>query len=609
MPFARHDLRRIRPADDRFRSAGIGPARLALGSLLAVACALPWLVPPVAAAPDTARDVRFAIIGDRTGSAQPGIYESVLREIALFGPEFVVSVGDQIEGYTEDAATLEHQWSEMAALVKGLPAPFHWCVGNHDITSDGMVEAYRRATGVDPCYSFDHAGLHFVMIDTGRWESTGEWIEKSGYLDWLQADLSGHRDARMTIVVFHKPYWFDTLAEGKPDPLHQLFVEEGVDAVFNGHFHVYGHAAYDGIPYTIVGSSGGATDGEDLHRGTFYQWLWCVARGDSLDWMVMRRDGMLAPDAVTVADLKFFHRVGAECIRAEAIADPGRGRPAAGVISVRNILAEPWAARLRWSVTPGWSITPGDTDLALDPDAGATATFEARREGAIYPLPVLRAELPYREGRSYTHSLPLPWRRTHPASRVKAAPAIDGRLDDSCWSGAIPVEEYGAADGSACTIEPTDIRFAYDEGGLYIAARCTQSQASLTVTARARDEAVHRDDCVGFFFCPDSVRGTVFQIYVNPAGAIFDQRIAPEGNGAGADAAWNGQVTASTHSADGAWTLEAAIPFATLEAAAPAAGSAWRINFRRKEIALGGSADWQVPIGYDPAEYGYLRFE
>ena len=42
-------------------------------------------------------DFRFAIIGDRTGSAIPGVYERILSEAAFMNPDFAINVGDTIE--------------------------------------------------------------------------------------------------------------------------------------------------------------------------------------------------------------------------------------------------------------------------------------------------------------------------------------------------------------------------------------------------------------------------------------------------------------------------------------------------------------------------------
>ena len=45
---------------------------------------------------------RFAVISDRTGGHRPGIFGRSVRMINMLQPEFVMSVGDLIEGYSED---------------------------------------------------------------------------------------------------------------------------------------------------------------------------------------------------------------------------------------------------------------------------------------------------------------------------------------------------------------------------------------------------------------------------------------------------------------------------------------------------------------------------
>ena len=50
---------------------------------------------------------RFAILGDRTGEAQRGVYEQVWKEVAAESPAFVMSVGDTIEGMNDASAEAE----------------------------------------------------------------------------------------------------------------------------------------------------------------------------------------------------------------------------------------------------------------------------------------------------------------------------------------------------------------------------------------------------------------------------------------------------------------------------------------------------------------------
>ncbi|MCH7944837.1 MAG: serine/threonine protein phosphatase, partial [Armatimonadetes bacterium] len=44
---------------------------------------------------------QFAIVTDRTGGHRAGVFPDAMRKLNLLQPEFVMSVGDPVEGYTE----------------------------------------------------------------------------------------------------------------------------------------------------------------------------------------------------------------------------------------------------------------------------------------------------------------------------------------------------------------------------------------------------------------------------------------------------------------------------------------------------------------------------
>src|SRR5262245_21874942 len=46
-------------------------------------------------------DFQFAIVSDRTGGHRAKVFSRAIDQLNLLQPEFVVSVGDLIEGYTE----------------------------------------------------------------------------------------------------------------------------------------------------------------------------------------------------------------------------------------------------------------------------------------------------------------------------------------------------------------------------------------------------------------------------------------------------------------------------------------------------------------------------
>src|SRR5688500_13932715 len=56
---------------------------------------------------------QFAIVGDRTGRHRPGVFETGIAKLNLLRPEFVMSVGDLIEGYTKDEAEIDQQWDQI----------------------------------------------------------------------------------------------------------------------------------------------------------------------------------------------------------------------------------------------------------------------------------------------------------------------------------------------------------------------------------------------------------------------------------------------------------------------------------------------------------------
>src|ERR1700685_1785708 len=90
----------------------------------------PWTNLEINNRPDT---FRFAVISDRTGGHRPGIFLRSVRMINMLQPELVMSVGDLIEGYSEDPGQWALEWSEFESKLDMLQMPFFFCTGNHDM--------------------------------------------------------------------------------------------------------------------------------------------------------------------------------------------------------------------------------------------------------------------------------------------------------------------------------------------------------------------------------------------------------------------------------------------------------------------------------------------
>ena len=170
---------------------------------------------------------------------------------------------------------------------------------------------------------------------------------------------------------------------------------------------------------------------------------------------------------------------------------------------------------------------------------------------------------------------------------------------------------------------PEDLRRG---GGVYerleaLGRTFDDAMDELVTAASERDDAVYRDDCIGFFFQPDPSDLTVYQIYVNSDGVVFDQKITFDENmWWTTHTEWDGEYEIATSRADDRWTAELRIPFETLKSEpgeetvvspdlpthGPEGATTWRLNFRRKQQRTSGAVDWQVPIDYNPETFGEI---
>ena len=246
-------------------------------------------------------DFRFAILGDRTGGAQPQIYGRVWREVDLMHPEFVVNVGDTIQG-AEDALA-ESQWMELRPVwARYNHYPLYFTPGNHDVWSEFSKELYEKESKRKTHYSFNYEDAHFTILDTSR-----NRMLDDEQLDFLEKDLKKYKDKDPKFVIFHHPYWIQKIRDSEDFRLHTLAKRYGVDRVISGHGHRFVRIVHEGIPYIEVGSSGGTMNGarirgESFSDGIFYHWLWGHVKGSKVYLTVKEIDGPMGQGRMFKAD-------------------------------------------------------------------------------------------------------------------------------------------------------------------------------------------------------------------------------------------------------------------------------------------------------------------
>jgi len=229
-------------------------------------------------------EFRFALIGDRTGEAQPGVWERVWREAAAAKPAFFLSVGDLIQG--QDDAKAEAEWRGLDATLDPYRRfPLHFAPGNHDVWNDSSARLYAAHTGRALHYGFYFAGAHFTVLDNSR----GDALTASE-LEFLEADLSAHKSAAAKFLVMHRPSWITGAA------LHPIVKRHGVRWVIAGHVHQLIHAEFDGVTYYAVPSAGGHLRLSGKYEdGWFFGWTEVAVSGANAAFTVHELGGRATP--------------------------------------------------------------------------------------------------------------------------------------------------------------------------------------------------------------------------------------------------------------------------------------------------------------------------
>src|SRR5579872_2501585 len=235
-------------------------SRLCVASLAAL-LALGGIAARSAGGPN---DFRFSILGDRTGDAEPGVYERVWHDVGSLHPDFVINVGDTIQGGND--ATAEAEWLALRPLWDRTKLPQFFTPGNHDIWSDISRRIYEKQSGRPPFYGFNYQQAHFTVLDNSQTENLSD-----EQMTFLQHDLELNKDRDPKFVLFHKPFWLIPVKfQSSQFPFHQLVKRYAVRYVVSGHGHQFVRAAQDGIVYIEAGSSGGKLKGQGFAQGWFF---------------------------------------------------------------------------------------------------------------------------------------------------------------------------------------------------------------------------------------------------------------------------------------------------------------------------------------------------
>jgi hypothetical protein len=272
-------------------------------------------------------NIQFAVIGDRTGGADPkGVFVRAMDQLDLLQPEFVINVGDLVEGYANDKAAGNAMWDEIVPMINKLEMPFFYVGGNHDLGNDIMTQVWRDRFGATYYYFVYRNVLFLVMnsedpsnpVPKDIAEKTieykklqkedpakahallGEFMESldmykkpmvmsDQQINYFKKVLADHPNVRWTFVFLHQPDW-DNPGDHKALNAIEAVLQDRPYTFIAGHLHYYDYKQRHGRDYITMGPAGASwhKDGP----GNVDHFLWITMKNDKPEIAKITLDGI-----------------------------------------------------------------------------------------------------------------------------------------------------------------------------------------------------------------------------------------------------------------------------------------------------------------------------
>jgi len=473
--------------------------------------------------------VQFVVFGDRTGGHVPGLTAQGIEEVNALHPEFVLAIGDQIEGYitVRTAGSKERaesqiraEWTEYDSLAGRFQVPYFYLAGNHDCWDSTSWRIYSQLHG-PTYYSFTVKGVHVVVLNSEEYRRKG--FKGRGPLgaeqiEWLRKDLDANRDADLIVVALHRPLWRQSR------PGDWLKVERMLQGrnymVVAGHEHNYGCETRHGRPYIVVGPVAGSQKEEPIDALGVIRHVTLVTVEDGKPYVALIRLGSVLPaDAVQQSGKKRMRALWANSrldYWPEAV-EPGK--PVTIIWSLNNKQAVATRIEAAWPAESPWRIEPASFSATLEPGERREVRFRGMlRLSGPHQVPAMKVTLSWKD--KGVEPVTFVW-RARPLRQLPAVPLeavkLDGRPEPG-WEAAkaVVLERCDqAVRGLASWRGPDDLAAA-------IRAGCDGRFAYLLV--EVTDDDLQAGDELQIYFAEPPVQQArpvrsrgVWRVFVRPA--------------------------------------------------------------------------------------------
>ncbi len=547
----------------------------------------PWTSLAAADAPDR---LQFAVMGDRAGGNRPGVFLDAVKKVNALQPQFVICVGDLIDGYSQEKAAIDDMYKDLAFDLSFLDRPFFFVGGNHDLGDTALVDAYKARFG-KTYYHFVFQDCLFLVLDS---EVPTEWQLSQAQVDWAAQVLKDNARARWTFVFLHKPLWAaKTIDSNTPETRWdqiEALLGDRPRTVFSGHEHLYTKYQRGGYDYYTLATTGGGLEQPESPTGSFDHIMWVTMGSDGPRVTPIALEGMLPNDIVTEQRRAEARLIGTAYSGGQfgIAADPVWFTPDAtsahAVVHLANNSSAPMTVRLSGLMAEGVAGAFEERRLVLDPrstrDIGVSLVFARPLEDGPVVIP-FQAWIESAFGNPNGPNLPvnafLALDRSSYDIPPRTSPvAIDASLSE--WESLPHVFEKPFQMPGAQTQPTASSRYAiaYDAQGLYMAfqiaddelqtlpGRYPWEQDSFEIRLDARPEPVRArsngqkefDDVLVLITVPGQNETNLFGHEKLPAGVRVASAPAP-----------------------GGYIVEVAVPAAYLDRQSGKAWDGVRLNF------------------------------
>jgi len=204
-------------------------------------------------------EFNFIVIGDRTGAGADSwkVLQKSISEINSINPDFVVFIGDLIDGYDLKNTPVKVQWETFLSRTSSLKAPYCYVPGNHDIYNMQSYNFWKNKFG-RTYYSFTYKNNGFIILNTE------ETLNRAGggfgkkQIEFAKQAISSFKGMDRIFIFMHRPAWI-TRSVLKNDWLKIKTALANIPfTVIAGHLHVLAQTYdLDNNKYIVVGPTGG----------------------------------------------------------------------------------------------------------------------------------------------------------------------------------------------------------------------------------------------------------------------------------------------------------------------------------------------------------------